>query len=119
MEIQFQLMPVHKHLFVEANPIPVKWAMARMGLCGGTMRLPMTPVQRPTKPVVEGACAPAACSEPRPHRHPEDFRVKQICNDLGLLGLVHAAVSLLRAGRRQDRLQKRHQRAPRWRCPPT
>jgi 4-hydroxy-tetrahydrodipicolinate synthase len=28
------LMPVHKHLFVEANPIPVKWAMARMGLCG-------------------------------------------------------------------------------------
>jgi 4-hydroxy-tetrahydrodipicolinate synthase len=43
-------MPVHKHLFVEANPIPVKWAMARMGLCGGTMRLPMTPLSRPTKP---------------------------------------------------------------------
>jgi 4-hydroxy-tetrahydrodipicolinate synthase len=37
-------MPVHKHLFVEANPIPVKWAMARMGLCGGTLRLPMTPL---------------------------------------------------------------------------
>jgi 4-hydroxy-tetrahydrodipicolinate synthase len=34
MAIQFQLMPVHKNLFVEANPIPVKWAMARMGLCG-------------------------------------------------------------------------------------
>jgi 4-hydroxy-tetrahydrodipicolinate synthase len=34
MEIQLRLMPVHKHLFVEANPIPVKWAMARMGLCG-------------------------------------------------------------------------------------
>jgi 4-hydroxy-tetrahydrodipicolinate synthase len=32
MQIQFQLMPVHKQLFVEANPIPVKWAMARMGL---------------------------------------------------------------------------------------
>jgi len=31
MEIQFQLMPLHKHLFVEANPIPVKWAVARMG----------------------------------------------------------------------------------------
>lgn len=27
MRIQFQLMPLHKHLFVEANPIPVKWAM--------------------------------------------------------------------------------------------
>ena len=44
MEIQFQLMPVHKHLFVEANPIPVKWAMAEMGLCGPAMRLPMTPL---------------------------------------------------------------------------
>ena len=31
MRIQFQLMPVHKNLFVEANPIPVKWAMQRMG----------------------------------------------------------------------------------------
>jgi 4-hydroxy-tetrahydrodipicolinate synthase len=40
MEIQLQLMPVHKHLFVEANPIPVKWAMARMGLCGGTCACP-------------------------------------------------------------------------------
>ena len=44
MEIQFKLMPLHKHLFVEANPIPLKWAMARMGLCGGTLRLPMTPL---------------------------------------------------------------------------
>ncbi|MEA3393063.1 MAG: 4-hydroxy-tetrahydrodipicolinate synthase, partial [Pseudomonadota bacterium] len=41
MEIQFKLMPVHKQLFVEPNPIPVKWAMQRMGLCGGTLRLPM------------------------------------------------------------------------------
>src|SRR5690606_6787283 len=32
MDIQFRLMPVHKHLFVESNPIPLKWAMARMGL---------------------------------------------------------------------------------------
>ena len=44
MDIQFKLMPVHKHLFVEANPIPIKWAMARMGLCGPTLRLPMTPL---------------------------------------------------------------------------
>jgi 4-hydroxy-tetrahydrodipicolinate synthase len=47
-------MPVHKHLFVEANPIPLKWAMARLGLCGGTMRLPMTRWQ-PNEAVVEGA----------------------------------------------------------------
>ncbi len=44
MEIQRQLMPVHKHLFVEANPIPVKWAMSELGLCGPTLRLPMTPL---------------------------------------------------------------------------
>ena len=55
MEIQFKLMPVHKNLFVEANPIPVKWAMARMGLCGGAMRLPMTPLSAASHPVVEGA----------------------------------------------------------------
>jgi 4-hydroxy-tetrahydrodipicolinate synthase len=55
MEIQLQLMPVHKNLFVEANPIPLKWAMARMGLCGPTMRLPMTPLTPTLEPVVESA----------------------------------------------------------------
>ncbi len=55
MAIQFQLMPVHKNLFVEANPIPLKWAMARMGLCNEAMRLPMTPMTRSLVPVVEGA----------------------------------------------------------------
>ena len=55
MDIQRKLMPVHKHLFVEANPIPLKWAMARMGLCGPTMRLPMTPLSEGSRPVVEAA----------------------------------------------------------------
>jgi 4-hydroxy-tetrahydrodipicolinate synthase len=55
MEIQFKLMPVHKNLFVEANPIPVKWAMAKMGLCGGTLRLPMTPLSASQQPLVEAA----------------------------------------------------------------
>jgi 4-hydroxy-tetrahydrodipicolinate synthase len=55
MQIQFQLMPVHKHLFVEANPIPLKWAMARMGLCGPALRLPMTPLSAANEPVVEAA----------------------------------------------------------------
>ena len=35
------LQPLHKELFVEANPIPVKWALARMGLVGNGMRLPL------------------------------------------------------------------------------
>ena len=55
MRIQFQLMPVHKNLFVEANPIPVKWAMARMGLCGPGLRLPLTPLSSHQQPVVEAA----------------------------------------------------------------
>ncbi len=55
MAIQFKLMPLHKHLFVEANPIPVKWAVARMNLCGGTLRLPMTELTHANEAVVEGA----------------------------------------------------------------
>jgi len=55
MDIQFKLLPVHKQLFVEANPIPVKWAMKRMGLAGPTLRLPMTELTPANEPVVEGA----------------------------------------------------------------
>jgi 4-hydroxy-tetrahydrodipicolinate synthase len=55
MKIQLQLLPLHKHLFVEANPIPVKWAMARMGLCGGTLRLPMTTLETANEATVENA----------------------------------------------------------------
>lgn len=42
--INTRLMPLHKNLFVEANPIPVKWAAAQLGLCGGHIRLPLTPL---------------------------------------------------------------------------
>jgi 4-hydroxy-tetrahydrodipicolinate synthase len=55
MEIQRKLMPLHKQLFVEANPIPLKWAMARMGLCGAALRLPMTPLAPANEAAVEGA----------------------------------------------------------------
>jgi 4-hydroxy-tetrahydrodipicolinate synthase len=55
MDIQFKLMPLHKHLFVEANPIPLKWAMAKLGLCGPTMRLPLTPLSTQNHAVVESA----------------------------------------------------------------
>jgi 4-hydroxy-tetrahydrodipicolinate synthase len=55
MAIQRKLMPVHKELFVEANPIPLKWAMARMGLCGPTLRLPMTPLSEAHTGAVEAA----------------------------------------------------------------
>jgi 4-hydroxy-tetrahydrodipicolinate synthase len=39
--IDATLQPLHKDLFVEANPIPVKWAVARMGLIGNAIRLPL------------------------------------------------------------------------------
>ncbi|MEG1454913.1 MAG: dihydrodipicolinate synthase family protein, partial [Comamonas sp.] len=55
MQIQRQLMPLHKNLFVEANPIPVKWAVARLGLCGATMRLPMTDLSPQYVDLVESA----------------------------------------------------------------
>ena len=40
-EIHLKLLALHKQLFVEANPIPVKWALARMGRCGPVLRLPL------------------------------------------------------------------------------
>jgi 4-hydroxy-tetrahydrodipicolinate synthase len=55
MQIQFQLLPIHKYLFVEANPIPLKWAMSKMGLCNGTMRLPMTTLTQANESVVQAA----------------------------------------------------------------
>jgi 4-hydroxy-tetrahydrodipicolinate synthase len=55
MALQMQLLPLHRQLFVEANPIPVKWAMARLGLCGPTLRLPMTELGAANRPAVEAA----------------------------------------------------------------
>jgi 4-hydroxy-tetrahydrodipicolinate synthase len=43
-QLNEKLMPLHKDLFVEANPIPVKWALYEMGLIPPGIRLPMTPL---------------------------------------------------------------------------
>ncbi len=40
--INERLMPLHRALFLEANPIPVKWALHEMGLMGNGIRLPLT-----------------------------------------------------------------------------
>lgn len=42
--IHMQLLSVHKNLFVESNPIPVKWALQAMGKMAGGIRLPLTPL---------------------------------------------------------------------------
>jgi len=43
-DIHFKLLGLHRDLFCEANPIPVKWAVSRMGLMPGGIRLPLTPL---------------------------------------------------------------------------
>jgi 4-hydroxy-tetrahydrodipicolinate synthase len=55
MTIQRQLLSLHKNMFTESNPIPVKWAAQRMGLCGPTLRLPMTPFSSHLQPALENA----------------------------------------------------------------
>lgn len=51
-----RLMALHHDLFIEANPIPVKWACKVLGLIAtDTMRLPMTPLSEKARPVVERA----------------------------------------------------------------
>lgn len=54
-EINYQLLGLHRKLFVEANPIPVKWAVARMGKMKNVLRLPLTPLSSAAQPQVEAA----------------------------------------------------------------
>ncbi len=54
-EINFRLLGLHRNLFVEANPIPVKWAVARMGKMKNSLRLPLTPLSAGGQPAVEAA----------------------------------------------------------------
>ena len=57
--INERLIPLHKALFVESNPIPVKWAVHRMGLIGPALRLPLTPLSAPLHATVEAAMTAA------------------------------------------------------------
>jgi 4-hydroxy-tetrahydrodipicolinate synthase len=43
-EIHMTLLALHRHLFIEANPIPVKWALQQLGRIQGGIRLPLTPL---------------------------------------------------------------------------
>jgi len=50
-----RLLPLHLKLFVEPNPIPVKWALARLGRIGNGIRLPLVTLGEANRPVVEAA----------------------------------------------------------------
>jgi len=53
--MHLKLLPLHKSLFVESSPAPTKWAMARLGLCGAKLRLPITPLTPDGQRAVEQA----------------------------------------------------------------
>lgn len=55
-KIDDQLAPVHKYLFIESNPIPVKWACAEMGLLpSADCRLPLMILDKKYQPIVRNA----------------------------------------------------------------
>jgi 4-hydroxy-tetrahydrodipicolinate synthase len=53
---------LHRHLFCEANPIPVKWAVQQLGLMGGGIRLPLTPLSPQYHELVREAMQQAGVS---------------------------------------------------------
>ena len=53
MKLHEQLMPLHKLMFVESNPIPAKWGVSRMGLMGGEIRMPLTRLSAEYHPALE------------------------------------------------------------------
>ena len=54
-QINNRLLPLHFKLFVEPNPIPVKWALAKMGRIHGGIRLPLVPLSESAESVVQAA----------------------------------------------------------------
>ena len=57
LALQDRLMPLHDALFCEANPGPVKYAVARLGLCEPDTRLPLAPIAEASKKIVDAALA--------------------------------------------------------------
>ena len=58
-DLDSKLEALHRDLFVEANPIPVKWAVSELGLQENVLRLPMTPLSAEHHEVVRAAMARA------------------------------------------------------------
>ena len=55
VEINNKVMPLHAKLFVEPNPVPVKWALAEMGMMPGGLRLPLVAACRQFHDTVRAA----------------------------------------------------------------
>jgi len=52
-EIDLEISNLHSHLFIESNPIPVKWAMHKMGFCDKGIRLPLTILETKSQEIIE------------------------------------------------------------------
>jgi 4-hydroxy-tetrahydrodipicolinate synthase len=55
--LHLALLPLHKHLFCESSPAPVKWALAQRGLCSAHVRLPLVPLTESGQALVRQALA--------------------------------------------------------------
>ncbi|WP_042301041.1 4-hydroxy-tetrahydrodipicolinate synthase [Paraburkholderia kururiensis] len=60
--IHLKLLSLHKNLFIESNPIPVKWALQELGRIEGGIRLPLTPLDARYHEVVRAALREAGLS---------------------------------------------------------
>jgi len=63
-ELNLKLLPLHQRLFVEANPIPVKWALAEMGMIEHGLRLPLAPLSEKFHQTVREALHEAGIALP-------------------------------------------------------
>jgi 4-hydroxy-tetrahydrodipicolinate synthase len=63
-ELNLKLLPLHQKLFVEANPIPVKWALAEMGMIEPGLRLPLSPLSEKLHQTVREALHEAGVALP-------------------------------------------------------
>ena len=61
--INNRLLGLHKNLFLESNPIPVKWALGRMGRIAEGIRLPLTPFTAPHHETLAASLREAGCIE--------------------------------------------------------
>ena len=59
LAIHTRLTPLHRALFIEANPGPVKYALARLGRCSAEIRLPLVEPAEPSRPVIDAALVSA------------------------------------------------------------
>jgi 4-hydroxy-tetrahydrodipicolinate synthase len=58
--LHLRLLPLHKQLFCEPSPAPTKWALAQLGRCGETVRLPILPLTEAGRDAVQRALLDSA-----------------------------------------------------------